>query len=69
LTPSGKEFLSIAERIIGDVDQAVQNLNGLATRARGTVTIAAGVLIASTVLPSLLRTYQESFPRRRASRN
>ncbi|HTK01504.1 MAG TPA: LysR substrate-binding domain-containing protein [Bordetella sp.] len=62
LTEAGQEFLHIAERIIGDVDQAVDNLNGLATKARGKVAIAAGVFIASTILPPVLKIYRERFP-------
>ncbi|WP_179283487.1 LysR family transcriptional regulator [Bordetella genomosp. 9] len=62
LTEAGKEFLHIAERIIGDVDQAVDNLNGLATKARGKVAIAAGVFIASTILPPVLKAYRERYP-------
>jgi DNA-binding transcriptional LysR family regulator len=62
LTESGKEFLHIAERIIGDVDQAVDNLNGLATKARGKVAIATGVFIAATILPPVLKAYRERYP-------
>lgn len=64
LTPTlaGAEFLRSAERVLADVELAVQTLEGLASRERGTVTLAAGFLFASTVLPSVIKQFYQKYP-------
>jgi len=62
VTDAGADFLRSAERILGDVEQAVANTQDLVTRRRGRVTIAATPFLSATYLPEVIAAFQEAYP-------
>lgn len=62
LTDAGIEFLQSAERILADVEHAVSNTKELAEKRRGRITIAATPLLAGTLLPNVIASFQADHP-------
>ena len=57
LTDAGREFIAAARQSIADLDDAVDDVQALAARRRGRVTVAAPPLLAATVLPAVIRAF------------
>jgi DNA-binding transcriptional LysR family regulator len=57
MTSAGREFIAAARQSIADLDDAVGDVQALAARRRGRVTVAAPPLLAATVLPAVIRDF------------
>jgi hypothetical protein len=57
-----EEFLPLAKKVLEDLDRAVESTQDLQQKKRGTVRVACTTLYAATLLPKLIRSYQEQFP-------
>jgi DNA-binding transcriptional LysR family regulator len=62
LTVAGSEFFPEAQRILGDLERAIANVDKLMAKERGTVVIAAPLVLSSTYLPPLLAGFRAKFP-------
>jgi DNA-binding transcriptional LysR family regulator len=62
LTAAGREFLAAARRTLGDLEDAVGDVQALAARQRGRVTVAAPPLLAATVLPRAIAGFRAAHP-------
>lgn len=62
ITPAGREFVAVAERLLNDLGLAVRNLREVAEEQRGRLTLSSIMSVASTVLPLLLATYRADRP-------
>jgi DNA-binding transcriptional LysR family regulator len=62
LTAAGQEFLLHAQRILADVAQAVASAQGLASKTRGRVTVAASPLVSASLLPQVIREFAARHP-------
>ncbi|MCC6193416.1 MAG: LysR family transcriptional regulator [Burkholderiales bacterium] len=62
VTDAGGEFLLGAERILGDVEQAIANAQDLLQKRRGRVVVAATPLLAATLLPEVIAQFQHAYP-------
>ena len=63
LTPAGREFVEVCERVLNDLQIAVSGLGEVATEQRGQVIVSALPIVVYQTLPSLVRAFRE----RRAS--
>lgn len=62
ITPAGREFVAVAERLLNDLGLAVRNLREVAEEQRGRLTLSCIMSVASAVLPLLLATYRADRP-------
>lgn len=62
LTEDGRRFLPTAQRLLGDLEQAVLSLRDPRATLRSTVTVAVGTAFACTILPAIVRAYGERYP-------
>lgn len=62
LTDAGSEFLSGAQRILADVEQAVAGTQDLLQRRRGRVTVATTPMLAASFMPSVIAEFQSTHP-------
>jgi DNA-binding transcriptional LysR family regulator len=62
ITPAGREFVAVAERLLGDFQLAVRNMRELAAEQRGQVIIATYSAFACQALPPILASYRETRP-------
>jgi DNA-binding transcriptional LysR family regulator len=62
LTVAGSEFFPEAQRILGDLERAIANVDKLMAKERGKVVIAAPLVLSSTYLPPLLASFRTKFP-------
>lgn len=62
LTPEGSAFFPVAQRLLGDWDTAIDDLQTLLTLRRGKLTIGAIPSFASSLLPPVLKSYRQQFP-------
>lgn len=62
VTEAGREFLGAARRTLGDLEEAVGDIQALAARRRGRVTVAAPPLLAATLLPAAIRAFGAAHP-------
>lgn len=65
LTPMGREFLPLAQRIIRDLTGGLERLRTVAHLALGDVTLAALSSVAFRQLPAILRSYARKYPANR----
>ncbi|GAB3674001.1 LysR family transcriptional regulator [Salinisphaera aquimarina] len=63
LTPEGEAFLPVAARLLNDWAEAFGDLNELFSKQRGKVTIAALPTLAAGLLPGLVATLRDRYPR------
>lgn len=63
LTPEGEAFLPVASRLLNDWAEAFGDLNELFSKQRGKVTIAALPTLAAGLLPGLVVTLRDRYPR------
>jgi DNA-binding transcriptional LysR family regulator len=61
LTAAGREFLQSVDKLIADLEQAVQNARDLAERKRGRLVVAAPPLLAALVVPGAVADYKKRF--------
>ena len=61
-TPSGARFTAVAERILGDVGQAVDDLRADAARQQGLVVVAATATMITAMLVPALIALSERYP-------
>jgi Transcriptional regulator len=54
LTPEGQDFLPVAERLIGDFDLAIQNIQVAASARKGRISIAIVHSVATRIIPRVL---------------
>ncbi len=62
LTPAGREFVPLAERVLDDIGLGMRNIRELADVERGRVVIATQISIAHVILPSAIRIFTARFP-------
>jgi DNA-binding transcriptional LysR family regulator len=62
LTAAGQEFLPLAQRVIEDLERAVAGMHERASLRRGTVTIAASIVLAATYLPPVVASFCARHP-------
>lgn len=62
LTAAGHEFLPQAQRVVEDLESAVAGMHEKASLRRGTVTVAASIVLAATYLPPVVAAFREKFP-------
>jgi DNA-binding transcriptional LysR family regulator len=62
LTAAGREFLLSVDKLILDLEHAVQNARELAERKRGRLAVAAPPLLAAMIVPSAVADYKKRFP-------
>lgn len=62
LTAAGEGFLLVAQKALGDIDAAVQDLNALASLQRGRVRVVASTVIASGLLADAFRAFRDLHP-------
>ncbi len=62
LTAAGREFLVHTQRILSDVATAVASTQGLVSKTRGRVAVAASPLVSVTLLPKVIREFAARFP-------
>jgi len=62
LTAAGREFLQSVDKLIADLEHAVQNARELADRKRGRLVVAAPPLLAALIVPGAVADYKKRFP-------
>ena len=62
LTKAGSEFLSVVQRLIGELDGAVDTMRAHATLERGTVVVAAPGLQSALQLPAEITSFSALYP-------
>ena len=62
LTAAGREFLQSVDKLIVDLERAVQNTRDLADRKRGRLVVAAPPLLAALIVPGAVADYRKRFP-------
>lgn len=62
LTPEGRGFLPIAQRLLRDWHEAMDDLDGLFSKKRGKVTLAALPTMAAGFLPPILAKFRADYP-------
>ena len=62
LTAAGREFLQSIDKLIVDLEHAVQNARDLAERKRGRLVVAAPPLLAALVVPGAVADYKKRYP-------
>lgn len=63
LSPAGREFLPSAMSVLKHMQLAQNSANDICNRASGVVRIAAPLIMASSVLPALIKEYTRTRPR------
>ena len=62
LTPAGREFVAVAERVLNDLRISVRSMRELADQQRGQVIVAAIESVATGVLPRIIADYHIARP-------
>jgi LysR family carnitine catabolism transcriptional activator len=62
LTAAGKSFLAVSERVLNDLDAAVESTSAINRLERGTLTIGAPALHAATYLPDIIGAFHRKYP-------
>lgn len=62
LTAAGAEFQPLARKALHDLEAAVAGSRALAQIKRGRVTVAASIVVAATMLPWVLQSFQQRQP-------
>lgn len=62
LTAAGQEFLPQAQRIVEELEAAVAGMHEKASLRRGTVTVAASIVLAATYLPPVVAAFRGRWP-------
>ncbi|MEX2615520.1 MAG: LysR substrate-binding domain-containing protein [Alphaproteobacteria bacterium] len=62
LTAAGREFVPVAERLLGDLTLGIRNMQDLAGRQRGQLIVASLMSVAYSVLPPVIAAYRTRYP-------
>jgi DNA-binding transcriptional LysR family regulator len=62
ITLAGREFVAVAERALGDLQNTVRSMTEAASEQRGRVTIATFSAVATHRLPDLIRQFRSTRP-------
>lgn len=62
ITEVGKEFFAGAERILGDLEHVVANVDQLVAKQRGRVVLTAPLVLSSTFLPGIIAAFKKLYP-------
>jgi DNA-binding transcriptional LysR family regulator len=62
LTPAGREFVAVSERVLNDLRIALGGLREVAAEQRGQVIVSALPIVVHHMLPQLVRTFSEQRP-------
>lgn len=62
ITPAGREFVAVAERMLNDLRITVRSIREVAEEQRGQLTISSIMSVASGVLPLLIAAYRADRP-------
>jgi DNA-binding transcriptional LysR family regulator len=62
LTPAGREFVDVSERVLNDLQIAVRGLGDVATEQRGQVIVSSLPIVVYRTLPSLVRAFRDRRP-------
>lgn len=62
LSEVGREFHSVATRVLRDLDGALDNIDNLKRLRRGIVRIAAPQLMSSTLIPEVIAGFRQAHP-------
>ena len=60
ITPAGREFVAVAERILNDLHLTLRNMGAVATEQRGQVIVSTFPIFAHRTLPEIVRRYRET---------
>ena len=62
LTNAGREFLQSVDKLIYDLENAIQNARNLAERKRGRLIVAAAPLLAAMIVPTAVSDFKRRYP-------
>lgn len=62
ITPAGREFVAVAERVLNDLRLTVRSLEDVSRQQRGTITISTYSSFASFVVPEAIRRFRHTRP-------
>jgi DNA-binding transcriptional LysR family regulator len=62
LTPAGREFVAVSERVLNDMQIALSGLREIATEQRGQVIVSTFPIVVQQTLPALVRAFRERRP-------
>ena len=62
ITPAGREFVAVSERVLNDLQIALGGLREIATEQRGQVIISSFPIVVQQTLPTLVREFRERRP-------
>jgi DNA-binding transcriptional LysR family regulator len=62
ITPAGREFVAVAERVLDDLQLTVRNLDEVTREQRGRVTVSTYPAFAINPMPFLVRDYRTTRP-------
>src|SRR3954468_11732181 len=62
ITPAGREFLAVAERMLNDLHLTVRSLGDVTGEQRGRITISTYSAFSAHALPELVCTYRQTRP-------
>jgi len=62
ITPAGREFVAVAERMLDDLQLTVRNLDEVTREQRGRVTVSTYSAFAVNPMPFMVRDYRETRP-------
>jgi DNA-binding transcriptional LysR family regulator len=62
LPAAGSEFYTSAQRVLADLEHAIDNIDQLVSKQRGRVVIAAPLMLSSTFLPRILAGFKALYP-------
>jgi DNA-binding transcriptional LysR family regulator len=62
ITPAGREFVAVAERVLDDLQLTVRNLDEVTREQRGRVTVSTYSAFAVNPMPFLVRDYRGTRP-------
>ena len=62
LTEAGRELVPAVERLLADLDRVAGDLRDVAERKRGHVRLGTTPLLATSLMPELLRSFVEAYP-------
>ena len=62
LTPAGREFVAVSERVLNDLRIALGGLREVAAEQRGQVIVSSLPIVVHQTLPRLVRTFREQRP-------
>ena len=62
ITPAGREFVALAERMLNDLQLSLLNMREVAGERRGQIIVSSFPIFAQQTLPPLIRRFRESRP-------